>query len=122
MTGFAMSSQLSRLAASFLLSLLVRQPCIADDSKGLKNPNLNSAAMMLVHSWYDESCCHDKDCHPVPCAQIEKIGQGWQWRDGNQRHWFPPDRLKLSQDGHCHVCVSPRTIPSGICIYLPEET
>jgi hypothetical protein len=51
-----------------------------------------------------------------------KNPQGWQWRDGNQRHWFPPDQLKLSQDGHCHVCVSPRTIPSGICIYLPEET
>ena len=21
-------------------------------------------AVMLVHSWYDEQCCHDKDCHP----------------------------------------------------------
>ncbi len=29
-------------------------------------------AVMLVHSWYDESCCHDKDCHPIPCEQIEK--------------------------------------------------
>ena len=30
-------------------------------------------AVMLVHSWYDENCCHDKDCHPVPCEQIEKL-------------------------------------------------
>ena len=80
------------------------------------------SVVVLAHSWYDEGCCHDKDCHPVPCAQVEKISPGWQWRDGNQRHWFPPDRLKPSQDGQCHVCVSPRTTPSGICLYLPEES
>ena len=32
---------------------------------------LNGAA--AAHSWYDEKCCHDKDCHPVPCEEIEKI-------------------------------------------------
>jgi hypothetical protein len=38
-------------------------------------------AVMLVHSWYDDKCCHDKDCHPVPCEEIEKISDGWLWRD-----------------------------------------
>jgi hypothetical protein len=79
------------------------------------------ALLILIHSWYDESCCHDKDCHPVPCEQIERLKFGWQWRNGKVRHWFPPDRLKASHDTACHVCVSPDTIPSGICIYLPEE-
>jgi hypothetical protein len=32
---------------------------------------------MLVHSWYDDKCCHDKDCRPVPCEEIEKISDGW---------------------------------------------
>ena len=26
---------------------------------------LNGAA--VAHSWYPKECCHDKDCHPVPC-------------------------------------------------------
>jgi hypothetical protein len=79
------------------------------------------AAVTLIHSWYDDKCCHDKDCRPVPCEEIEKISDGWLWRDGatKQRHWFPHDRLKASHDDACHVCVSPKMIPSGICIYLP---
>jgi len=49
------------------------------------------------HSWYSYECCHDKDCRPVPCEEIEKIIDGWQWRDKatKQRHWFPHDRLQL---------------------------
>jgi hypothetical protein len=86
---------------------------------------LLAAALMLVsgaataHSWYHEKCCHDKDCHPVPCEQIEKLREGWLWRDAatKQRHWFPNDRLKASHDEACHVCVSPGTTPSGMCIY-----
>jgi hypothetical protein len=88
-----------------------------------------AAAMLLIavvsaaegHSWYDKNCCHDKDCHPVPCEEIEKIRDGWFWRDAatKQRHWFPHDRLKASHDDACHVCVSPLTRPSGICLYLP---
>jgi hypothetical protein len=87
-----------------------------------------AAAMMLAyitsadaHSWYDDKCCHDKDCHPVPCEEIEKTSDGWEWRDAatKQRHWFPHDRLKVSHDDACHVCVSPNTRPSGICLYMP---
>jgi hypothetical protein len=80
-----------------------------------------SGYFLLVHRWYDEKCCHDKDCHPVPCEEIEKISDGWLWRDmaTKQRHWFPHDRLKASHDDACHVCVSPMTRPSGICLYLP---
>jgi hypothetical protein len=53
--------------------------------------------------------------------KLRKISDGWLWRDKatKQRYWFPNDRLKASHDEACHVCVSPKTIPSGICIYLP---
>ena len=80
---------------------------------------LNGAA--TAHSWYPKECCHDKDCHPIPCEEIEKISDGWQWRDKatKQRHWFPHDRLHASQDHTCHVCVSTLTTPSGICLYVP---
>ena len=48
------------------------------------------SSVMLIHSWYDDKCCHDKDCLPVPCEEIEKISDGWLWRDKatKQRHWF----------------------------------
>jgi hypothetical protein len=57
---------------------------------------LLAAALMLVsgaataHSWYSEQCCHDKDCHPVRCQEIEKISDGWLWHDKatKRRHWF----------------------------------
>ena len=86
-----------------------------------------AAAVMLfngaaaAHSWYDEKCCHDRDCHPVPCKDIEKLGDGWVWCDTATKHpyWFPHDRLRASHDDACHVCVSPNTIPSGICLYVP---
>jgi hypothetical protein len=52
-----------------------------------------AAAMMLAyitsadaHSWYDDKCCHDKDCHPVPCEEIEKpatAGSGATRRPNN---------------------------------------
>src|SRR5262245_18370937 len=87
---------------------------------------LTAAVMLLngaaaAHSWYDENCCRDKDCHPVPCEQIEKLREGYLWRDAATKHThlFPKDRLKASHDEACHVCVSPGTIPSGICLYLP---
>src|SRR5262249_339430 len=49
------------------------------------------------------------------CEEIEKISDGWLWRDAatKQRHWFLHDRLKASYDNACHVCVSPQTKPSG---------
>ena len=25
--------------------------------------------VLLVHSWYSEDCCHDRDCHPVPRSE-----------------------------------------------------
>jgi hypothetical protein len=63
-----------------------------------------AAAVMLLfngaataHSWYPEECCHNKDCHPVPCEEIEKIGGGWQWRERNV-NGFVPIVAKAHQD------------------------
>ena len=32
------------------------------------------AALMLAHSWYPQECCHDKECRPVPCAELHYDG------------------------------------------------
>ena len=71
-----------------------------------------------AHSFYDEKCCHEQDCRPVKCNEILSFGpsKGWSWR----KAFFPADRLHLSPDGNCHVCVGkPGLEPAGICIYLP---
>jgi hypothetical protein len=69
-----------------------------------------------AHSFYDEECCHEKDCRAVKCDEIMSFGtnKGWSWR----KAFLPADRLHLSPDDNCHVCISPSVSP-GICIYLP---
>jgi hypothetical protein len=63
-----------------------------------------AAAVMLLfngaataHSWYPEECCHDKDCHPIPYQEIEKISDGWQWCEGYVNE-FVPIVAKAHQD------------------------
>ena len=71
-----------------------------------------------AHDLYDEKCCHEQDCCPVNCNEIMSFGgnKGWSWR----KVFFAADRLHLSPDGKCHVCVGqPGLEPAGICIYLP---
>ena len=89
--------------------------------------------VLLVHSWYSEECCHDRDCHPVPCSEISRDSNGdFIWKPGTRfadpseqrlptEVLFPKKRLKVSQDEACHVCISPNTTPAGICIYLPYK-
>jgi hypothetical protein len=71
-----------------------------------------------AHDFYDEKCCQEQDCRPVKCNEIMSFGgnKGWSWR----KVFFAADRLHLSPDGNCHVCVGqPGLEPAGICIYLP---
>jgi hypothetical protein len=90
--------------------------------------------VLLVHSWYSEECCHDRDCHPVPCSEISRDSNGdfiWKpetrFADPPEQRLptevlFPKKRLKVSQDEACHICISPNTTPAGICIYLPYKS
>jgi hypothetical protein len=38
------------------------------------------AAVMLAHSWYPRECCHEKDCLPVPCAELSYQDKDVVWR------------------------------------------
>jgi hypothetical protein len=35
------------------------------------------------------------------------------------QYWLPHDRLKASRDNARHVCVAPKMVPGGICLYVP---
>src|ERR1700739_4274719 len=60
------------------------------------------AALMLAHSWYPQECCHDNDCHPVPCAELSYRDKDLVWR---KHIYFSGPMIRESNDGNCHVCV-----------------
>jgi hypothetical protein len=82
-------------------------------------------ALLLAHSFYDQDCCHDRHCHPVPCEEIESMSWGWIWHPlGHAAVGFNRGTYKPSPDGECHVCVanlSDTPALNGICIYLPPR-
>ena len=59
------------------------------------------AGLILIHSWYPNECCADKDCHPVPCDEISEAENG-------AMHWknliFEGSQIRTSPDSECHVC------------------
>ena len=72
-----------------------------------------AVALMFAHLLYDQACCADKHCRPVPCSEITQTSDGWQW----QGQSFHRVMLRESPDGNCHVCID--TVPR--CIYLPSR-
>ena len=76
-----------------------------------------AATIMLAHSWYPGACCHDQDCHPVPCNSLRANGLGLSW-DGVV---FTDDMIKDSMDENCHVCVhSVGRYRYPYCVFLPK--
>ena len=44
------------------------------------------AGLILIHSWYPNECCADKDCHPVPCDEISEAENGaMHWKNLNSK-------------------------------------
>jgi len=117
----------------FVATMLMADGARAEWAHDALQRRLSRADAVLVHSWYSDDCCHDRDCHPVPCSEISRDSNGdFIWKPetrfagpseqrGPTEILFPKKRLKVSQDEGCHVCISPNTTPAGICIYLPYK-
>jgi hypothetical protein len=76
------------------------------DKEGLMliRPLLALAALTgsaLAHSWYPYECCSERDCFPVPIAQVKVIKGGWQLHDGTI---IEHAEARPSPDGQFHVC------------------
>lgn len=60
------------------------------------------AAILFTHLWYPQQCCNaHRDCHPVPCTEIEVLSNGdvrWDGMTISKYGLYP------SLDGDCHVC------------------
>lgn len=82
-----------------------------------------------AHSWYDAACCDDTDCAPVHASVVRATADGWlvRIRPGGHVNYrkdqdllLPYDDRKVrhSQDGEFHVCLSPLS-NTIYCIYVP---
>jgi hypothetical protein len=79
------------------------------------------AAYILVHSWYDASCCSDNDCRPVPADSVAETGVN-EWTYLPTGNKFTGDQIKPSRDGKFHVCIGNRDYDMGksYCIYIVQ--
>ena len=74
------------------------------------------SSIILVHSWYPQSCCSDKDCRPVSCDEL--LDQ----RSGEIKYknfTFRKDQVKPSEDGSCHVCIHEGKMP--MCVFTLQS-
>ena len=70
---------------------------------------------------YGKECCADKDCHPTPCERIAAVQGGFEYRDyAGATYFFTREKMKISLDDNCHVCISLAHSPT--CVYLPART
>jgi hypothetical protein len=73
-------------------------------------------SVALAHSFYPYECCHDQDCRPVRCEDIEETPTGYRY-DGVE---FSKSAERPSQDRYCHVCIS--KAGNGLCLFTLQGT
>ena len=71
-----------------------------------------------AHDWYPYSCCHDRDCRPVPPEAVKLTPRGWQIQTTGET--IPFDKAQYSPDGRFHIC-SYGGVPEAktICLFTP---
>jgi hypothetical protein len=95
-----------RLALACALALAARAALAHDAPSGMH---------------YDAQCCAEQDCRPVACEQITAVPNGFNYQDPYDRSifFFTRDKMRLSQDDQCHVCLHGSIIHAPMCLYLP---
>lgn len=67
---------------------------------------------------YDYACCSDKDCRPVPNAEVNEGQGGYSYR--GQSIPYGDRRIRQSGDEHFHVCtVAGKPDGRVLCLYEP---
>lgn len=73
--------------------------------------------------FYDEDCCSDEDCKPIPAEEVSITGHGYVWR--GELFGYQSERLKWSPDGRYHGCEYYTHDGAGKverpCLYVPVE-
>jgi hypothetical protein len=76
---------------------------------------------LMGHSWYDATCCTEKDCRPVVKGEVTLTKDGWLVKPVD-RAWsqvipFTSYKVKPSMDVNMHICVGLSQI---FCLYKPD--
>ncbi len=78
----------------------------------------------LAHSFYDASCCNDRDCAPLAPEQVQVTPNGYVLPNGQT---VPYGQERVSPDKDYHWCRYPGTQPlvhpynERVCFYAPSQ-
>ncbi len=67
-----------------------------------------------AHSWYDQGCCSDQDCHPIPPDQVQMTPAGYRV-NGTV---VPYSSARPSLDRDFHICIYAGQVR---CLYAPPQ-
>ena len=118
------------IVAAFAISI-----CIALGATGMLMASWTDA---LAHSWYDNACCNEQDCHRIEPEELAFQSDKWIWTSAktgavhviHTSARSPVDgqfRIRVSKDGQYHGCErnladKPGAPPRwhAYCLYFPE--
>jgi hypothetical protein len=94
--------------------------------------SLALAGPAAAHSWYDPTCCSDKDCAPIPDHTVQATPRGWHVRLEPGDHPLVKHTIDVvipygsedvlrSEDEQFHACISPGSPsadPTVMCLYV----
>ena len=77
------------------------------------------AVLAVVHMWYDNECCADRHCHPVPDGMVKETDR-FIFVPG-----YPPvpkisPKSRWSQDQKDHICTSDDGM-TLYCVYRAQR-
>lgn len=102
-----------------LLSLPDGRSCLVDSGEGWEFVFTLPGAEK-IHDWYAPECCSGQDCAPLPeGASVDSVrgGDAVRLTPGSAPVFFPHAKVRPSQDGDYHACVSSTGTP--FCLYVP---
>ena len=67
-----------------------------------------------AHSWYEQVCCSDQDCFPVPSEEVKIMPDGYHVRG----FVVPYNKVRVSLDKDYHLCVYNGSFR---CFYAPPS-
>lgn len=79
------------------------------------------AAIILIHSFYDSTCCSDKDCYPLPDDHIKEVAEGYLVPETGEVIPHGDPKIRFSPDGKWHRCSHNGGDRKAItiCLYVP---
>jgi hypothetical protein len=74
---------------------------------------LFTTLVVKTHDWYDQDCCSDRDCHPVPDGVVIDTPDGVKVY-GRWTIPYGDKSLRWSRDDHDHICTNNLLL---FCVY-----